>query len=786
LLRISRNVWATTGLTIAALGAAAAARALYFRAYGAQAPFLPFFPAIIIVSIFGGRVAGFIATFFSALLADLWMEPYGSLALSHPADMVALALFVVTSVAIVWVCERATRAGRMAEIVGMEQSRLAAIVSSSDDAIISKDLNAIVQSWNAGAERLFGYKTDEMVGASIMRLIPPERATEEDAILERLRHGEQVPPYQTLRLRKDGTPVPVSISISPLRDSDGQVIGASKIARDMSRQHATEAELQSAIRVAETSAERLNLALAAAKLGDWNWDAATDDIVLSERALEIFGVAHGIPLKRSDLRDMLDIRDRDRAAEANRRAVAERRDYDVEYRVNRPDGRQLWVATKGRGQYDSSGKITRMLGVIQDITERKQAEEDRERLLESERLARSDAEHASRMKDEFLATLSHELRTPLNAILGWAQILRADSSDPKDRAQGLEIIERNARAQTQIIEDLLDMSRIISGKVRLDVQRVDLTSIVQSAVDTSRPSSEAKGVRLHAVLDPQAGPITGDPNRLQQVFWNLISNAIKFTSKGGRIQVLLERVNSHVEVSVIDTGLGIKPEFIPYVFDRFRQADSTTTRRYGGLGIGLSIVKQLVELHGGTVRAKSAGPDTGSTFVVALPLVVVHPESEPSAVIERRHPTAETSTELLEAFGQLNGVKVLVVDDDEEARNLVRRLLEGCEAVVSLARSPDEALEILKSEPRQVLISDIGMPGEDGYNFIRRVRQLPSDAGGDIPALALTAYARSEDRLKALRAGFQMHLTKPVEPAELITVVAVLAGKNAARGKHSV
>ena len=391
--------------------------------------------------------------------------------------------------------------------------------------------------------------------------------------------------------------------------------------------------------------------------------------------------------------------------------------------------------------------------------------------------AKNEAERTSRMKDEFLATLSHELRTPLNAILGWSQVLRDDHADPEDLAQGLATIERNARVQTKIIEDLLDMSRIISGKVRLDVQRIDLAPVLEAAIETMRPAADAKGIRLQAVLDPVARPVSGDPNRLQQVFWNLLSNAIKFTAKGGRVQVVLERVNSHLEVSVIDSGEGIKAEFLPHVFDRFRQADASTTRQHGGLGLGLAIVKQLVELHGGGVRVKSSGVGLGATFIVALPLTVLHPEAEP-AESERRHPQAGSSR--MPFPGQdldLAGVKVLVVDDEADARQLVKRLLADRGASVHTAGAAEEALRLVEEIKPDVLVSDIGMPGEDGYSLIRRVRALGPENAGSVPAIALTAYARAEDRMKAILAGFQMHVAKPVEPAELLTMVASLAGR---------
>jgi signal transduction histidine kinase/CheY-like chemotaxis protein len=407
---------------------------------------------------------------------------------------------------------------------------------------------------------------------------------------------------------------------------------------------------------------------------------------------------------------------------------------------------------------------------------REKAEIERTMLLEAERAARGEAERAGQMKDEFLATLSHELRTPLNAVLGWAQLLQMPSVDAKEMAEGVTIIERNARAQAQIIEDLLDMSRIISGKVRLEVQSLDLASVVQAALETVQPAAFAKDIRVRAVLDSEAGPITGDPNRLQQVFWNLLSNAVKFTPKGGRVHVELKRVDSHLEVSVTDNGEGIEPEFLPHVFDRFRQADATTSRAHGGLGLGLAIVRQLVELHGGTISVRSAGQNCGSSFVVSLPLLAAHASREPK--VERRHASTASQT-MLHQPKRMAGIKVVIVDDEPDARTLLRRLLEDCNAEVHTAETADEAVALVQSERPHVLISDIGMPGEDGYGLIRRVRALPADTGGHTPAVALTAYARGEDRVTAIVAGFQHHLSKPVEPNELIAIVASLAGRAA-------
>jgi PAS domain S-box-containing protein len=531
--------------------------------------------------------------------------------------------------------------------------RLAAIVASSDDGIIGKDLNSIVTSWNFGAERIFGYTADEMIGTSILRLIPPDRRKEELQILSRIRRGERFDHFETIRLGKDGRQLNVSITVSPIKDSTGHVVGASKVVRD--------------------------------------------------------------------------ITERKKAEETVKKAMEEA----------------------------------------------KAANRERLLLLEREREARSQAERASRMKDEFLATLSHELRTPLNAVLGWANILQLGKLQGEEFQQGLETIERNARVQAQIIEDLLDMSRISAGKVRLDVHRIDLSAVLNESIETLRATADAKGVRLQAMVDPFAGPISGDPNRLQQVFWNLLNNAIKFTPKDGKVQVLLERAKSHVEVSVIDTGQGIAPEFLPYVFDRFQQGDASTTRRHGGLGLGLAIVKQLVELHGGNVRAKSGGIGQGATFTVFLPLIAVY--SEPDE--ERHRPRAAPRENQLLPEVSLANVHVLVVDDEIDARDLVKRLLEMAGATVSIAGSVSEAMERVHARRPDVLVCDIGMSGEDGYSLIRRLRALEEGQEGALPAVALSAYARSEDRMKAIRAGFQNHLAKPVEPAELLAVVSSLAAR---------
>ena len=397
------------------------------------------------------------------------------------------------------------------------------------------------------------------------------------------------------------------------------------------------------------------------------------------------------------------------------------------------------------------------------------AAQENERLLE-------EAEEANHLKDDFLATVSHELRTPLNAILGWSSMLLTNKLDEAAARRAVETINRNARSQAQIIEDILDVSRIITGKLRLDVRLIEPRQVIESAIDSLLHAAESKGVRLQMLLDPQAGPVSGDSDRLQQIIWNLVSNALKFTTKGGRIQVRLERINSHIEIAVSDTGQGIAPEFLPQVFDRFRQADSSTSRAHGGLGLGLAIVRQLVEMHGGAVTATSPGIGQGSTFTVSLPLAIVHKQSI-VAEADRVHPKASGNEKtLFDCPPQLDELRVMIVDDEKDSRELLRDFLLHCGAEVFTAASATEALAALEEFNPHILISDIGMPEQDGYDLIRQVRGREKSAGAKrIPAVALTAYARVEDRMKAFSAGFQMHVPKPVEPAELGAVIASLA-----------
>lgn len=512
---------------------------------------------------------------------------------------------------------------------------LAAIVETTDDAVISKDLNGIITSWNPAAERLYGYTAEEVIGKPVAMLIPPEWPDEEPQILARLRRGERLDHYETVRVAKDGRRLDVSLTVSPIHDASGKVIGASKIARD--------------------------------------------------------------------------------------------------------------------------------------ITDQKRTQEEIARLLAAERAARQDAEIASRTKDEFLATLSHELRTPLTAMLGWLTILRAHKLDKKTSEHAIETIERNAKAQAQLIEDLVDISRIVGGKLNLEVVPTELMPVIDASIEVVRPAADAKEITIDVNYDATVGPVAGDASRLQQIIWNLLSNAVKFTPNGGKVSVDYRRRGSFAEVVVSDTGIGISPDFLPYVFERFRQAESSATRSHRGMGLGLAIVRHLVELHGGTVTAESEGENRGTTIKIHLPL----------AAIEKRRPSTRGSRKTNgDESHALKGLRILLVEDEPDARELIAMVLQSSGAQVDAVDSAKGALESMSLAVPDVLVSDIGLPLESGYDLIRQVRALASDTK-KVPAIALTAFATENDRKLSLSAGFQAHLAKPVEPADLLkTIKGVINGKH--------
>ncbi len=482
-----------------------------------------------------------------------------------------------------------------------------------------------------------------------------------------------------------------------------------------------------------------------------------------------------------DARELLGRSPADLAAPESKARVAARGQHLAQIGQTMPVEPEEWQRLDGsRVPVEAAAAVvpwqgtTGILVMLRDVSERRKSEEERTQLLASERSARSVAERASRMKDEFLATLSHELRTPLTAIVGWSQILVRGRTSAAETTHGLEAIDRNARALTKLVEDLLDMSSIISGKLRLDMHMLTPLSFVEAAIETIKPTAEAKRIRLDRNLDPRTGPLRGDANRLQQVVWNLLTNAVKFTPEGGTVRVTLERGDSHVQISVADTGQGISAEFLPYVFDRFRQADATIRRRHSGLGIGLAIVKQLVELHGGEVWVESTGEGRGTTFVVSLPLAAT-PDRKNMAPRPDQQGAGPAAAQ--DGGIDLSGLKVLVVDDEPDACRLIKWMLDECHAEVVTASSAAEALPLVETAAPDILISDIGMPDVDGYEFLRRIRALAPARGGRVPAIALTAFARPEDRAKSLAVGYTVHISKPIAPEALTATVATLAGR---------
>jgi PAS domain S-box-containing protein len=438
------------------------------------------------------------------------------------------------------------------------------------------------------------------------------------------------------------------------------------------------------------------------------------------------------------------------------------------------EGKEVPIEDSGAPIKDPNGKVIGVIIVFHDVSERRREELEREQLLTREQAARAAAENSDRLKDEFLATVSHELRTPLNAILGWAATLALADQDPQMLRRGLTTIERNAKAQAQIISDILDVSRIITGKLRLEFRPVELAAVLRAAVDTLSPTAAAKSIRIKLIVENENALVAGDPDRLLQVIWNLIANAIKFTPKEGIIDIHLKRTDSQLELTVSDNGAGISSEFLPHVFERFRQADSSTTRAHGGLGLGLAIVRHLAELHGGQVTAASDGPGRGSTFKLLLPVAsAVMGQTSGEIVMKLRELANADQAQVLTK--DLSGLRVLVVDDEPDTLEILSVMLNKSGASVRTATSSADALRTFGEWRPNLLLSDLGMPGEDGYTLINRIRALAPERGGNTPAAAITAHARDEDRAKVLAAGYQAHISKPVDPATLLSALAGLA-----------
>jgi PAS domain S-box-containing protein len=709
---------------------------------------------------------------------------------------------VVRGVVVVIIDE--TRRKRIEQEVERSEHRYRMFVQSSSEAIwrcessfplpIHLPLEAQVNSifdhtylaeCNDAMARMYGFDSAEkFVGAKLVDWMPPDDPHNAQFVRAFVQNGYRLTDVESHQVDRDG-------NAKFFRNSLVGVVENGRLVRGWGTQRDITAQKQAEASIREGE-QRLRLALDAARCGAWDWDIVNDRVTWSERVYELHGLKPGeFGGRVEDFRRLVHPDDLEHVGEALRLAMECGKPYDIEFRCVWPDESIHWLATRARVAFDPEGRPLRMFGVVTETTQRKAAELEREHLLASERAARGEAERANRMKDEFLATVSHELRTPLNAILGWSQLLhlalKRGNDVSEDLPHALETIERNARVQAQIIDDLLDMSRIISGKLRLEVQAVDLAVVIGAAVESVRHAAEAKGIAL--VRDVPAAllagvRVRGDAARLQQVMWNVLSNAIKFTPRGGRVSICVRQRcdgevegggGDSVEIQVSDSGQGIKAEFLPHVFERFRQADASAARRHNGLGLGLAIVKHLMEQHGGTVAAHSDGEGCGAMFTLALPAEV----AEGGAGLEvRREPDSagapSAAAPILETQS-LRGVRVLVVDDEADARELVRRVLEDCEARVATASSAIEGLEMLSTFGPDVLVSDIGMPGFDGFEFIRRVRSMGHAEHKAIPAAALTAFARAEDHERVITAGYQVHVPKPVEPSALVATVARLA-----------
>jgi PAS domain S-box-containing protein len=649
-----------------------------------------------------------------------------------------------------------TERQRTEEALRQSEERLRSLIEQASDGIFVADVEGTYTDVNSNACQMLGYTREELIGKKITDLLSPEDFPRLDALRESLLKGSTELGEWRLR-RKDGHYLLAEVSAKIFPDGRWHAI-----VRDITeRKRAEEILRESEARFRQLADAMPQLVFTCTPDGpvdyfNQRWRDCVDAVE------EIVGYGW---MKR------VHPDDRERTWSKVMKAAATGQPFENEHRVRLKDGQYRWHLLRVIPIRDEGGQIVRWIGTLTDIHERKLAEAEREEMLTREQAAREVAEAANRSKDEFLAVVSHELRTPLNAMLGYARLLHYGQLDPRKVEQAVEIIERNGKAQSQLIADLLDTAGIISGKLKLDVEPVDLVAVIEDAIRTIYPAADAKGVSIQADLKHEVGQITGDPVRLQQVVWNLLSNAVKFTSAGGRVEVRLERIDPHACVIVSDTGKGISPDFLPYIFDRFRQADASRVRKYGGLGLGLSLVKYLVELHGGTIEATSAGEDQGATFKVLLPVRAV---SSPLGEDEG----APVAVSGLEETIMLTGVRAMVVDDETDARELVESALAQYGADVVAASSAAEAYELIAAAPTRerpdVMVTDLGMPDEDGFSLLRRVREWERERGLYIPAVALTAYGRTEDRVRALRAGFQTHVAKPVEPAELAVVITSL------------
>lgn len=691
-----------------------------------------------------------------------------------PVDEAQAGICCVSIVADITARKRTEAALRFSE------ERLHSFVSANVIGIVFADLEGGIQEANDEFLRIVGYTREDLQTGNLrwIDITPPEYLPlDQEAIVE-ARRRKACTPYEKEYFRKDGSRVPVLVGFGLVLAEREEAVA---FILDLSDRKQTEESLRQ-------SEERYRYL--AETIPQLVWTANADGVLIDVN--QRWSDFTGLTLAEAQAAGWAAVVHPDDVPALFQNWVAaqqERIFYQAEGRMRRADGIYRWYLHQAIPLKDDQGQLIKWFGTATDIEDQKQLEQQRIHLLQQEQAAREQAEAANRIKDEFLAVLSHELRTPLNPILGWARLLRTHTFDAAATDRALDTIERNARLQAQLIEDLLDVSRILQGKVKLSAAPVNLAETIEAALETVQLSAEAKGIQIHSQLDSEVGSVNGDANRLQQVVWNLLSNAVKFTPEGGRIEIGLSAVSrqplrasieepvindkgsiaNYAQITVSDTGQGISPEFLPHVFEYFRQADSSTTRKFGGLGLGLAIVRHIVELHGGTVKAESAGEGQGATFVVKLPLMAESP----------RNTQAPPPRPLL----SLAGHHILVVDDDVDTLDFVAFVLEQAGASVLTASSASEALSIFKQLQPNLLVTDIGMPEMDGYALLHQIRSLSPDQGGKIPAIALTAFAGDMNQQQALAAGFQIHISKPVEPNHLIGAVADLLAHSPAEGE---
>lgn len=632
--------------------------------------------------------------------------------------------------------------------------------------------DAYLAECNDAMAHTYGYeRASQILGRRLRELLPKEEKANIEYLRAFIASGYRLTEAESQRQDKNGGTRIFRNNLIGVVER-GNLIRVWGTQRDITERR----EARTALRESEA---RLRMALTGARAGVWEWNLVTRQVVWSPELFYMLGIEQE-SVKPSFERFLKIVHPEDavQMEKAFRQAVERGGSFDFEFRVITNDGRLIWLSSIGRVELDSNGRPIKAVGINQDITDRKMAEEQIAQLLRQERAAREAAEYATRAKDEILAIVSHELRSPLNAILGWARMLGAQRHNDPEIRKIVDTIDRNGRAQNQLIEDLIDTARIISGKLRLDVKPIELSGVVASAIDTIRTAAEAKKINLEFVADDHFDSfiIIGDVDRLQQIAWNLLANAIKFTSEGGSVRTWLSRENSFIRLSISDTGQGIRPELLPYIFDRFRQGDSSTSRRYGGLGLGLALVKHLVEMHGGDIMVESEGEGLGSVFTLLFPM-----HGNPKDTVLTETEVTPQQAFLPENSHNLRGLRILLVDDEDAAREFVEYKLREHGAEISSANSALTALEILENrdeeEQIEVLVSDIGMADIDGYELMQRIRAHEKRWISEIPAIAVTAYTRFEDRMKVLEAGYQMHVPKPVEEEELITVIASVTGR---------